>query len=138
MKNVLFEEIRDSLARAIARVGALVSVYQTTATERVVSFVVKRNLEAEVKWYDDPECHTEEGDKALWMKVVVGGYDIVIRTLHVNEKFLIDVRGITDPKTPLEICYNLNGISDIWYRGIAKEDLPTEVDKFLCDILEVI
>jgi hypothetical protein len=137
MKNVLFEELKDSLARAFARVGALASIYQTTATERVVSFITKRNLEAEVRWFDD-ECSTEEGEKAVEIKVIVGGYTIMMNTVRVNERFLINIEGVTDPKTPIEIFYTLNGISNIWYHNITREELPGEVCKFLDDILEVI
>lgn len=138
LENILFEEIRDSMARAIARVKALNPIYETTATDRVVSFIGARGLEAEIKWYDDPdpECCVE--DKSLWIKAVVGGYDVIIRTYHVNEKFLIDIRRVTNPETPLEIACTLDGVPTIWYHNIAREDIPGEVCKFLDDILEVI
>jgi hypothetical protein len=103
----------------------------------VVSFITKRNLEAEVRWFDD-ECSTEEGEKAVEIKVIVGGYTIMMNTVRVNERFLINIEGVTDPKTPIEIFYTLNGISNIWYHNITREELPGEVCKFLDDILEVI
>lgn len=92
----------------------------------------------EVKWFDSVEVRTESNGKDMWLRIEVSGYTVIIYTYHVDEKFLIEVEGVTDPKTPMEICYNIEGISSLWYRNIKKEDLPAEVDKFLCDVLEVI
>ena len=139
LENILFDEIKDSLVRALARTKALNPVYKTTASERVISFISAMNYKAEIKWYDDPDgITTDTGEKALWIKAEIGDHDVIIRSYHINEKFLIDVRGITNPETPLEIGCNLDGVPNLWYRNISKEDLPTEVDKFLCDVLEVI
>ena len=138
MSVLLFEEIKDSIVRAFARTKANVSFYVRPTTERIISYCTTMNLPMEVKWFDSVEVRTESNGKDMWLKVEVAGYTVIIYTYHVDEKFLIEVEGVTNPKTPMEICYNIEGISSLWYRNIKKEDLPAEVDKFLCDILEVI
>ena len=137
-KTLLFEEIRDSVVRALARTKALASINGRPTTARIISYCASRGLNPEVKWFDCPDVQTEDNHQDMWLKVTVGGNDVIIYTYHIDEKILVEVEGVTDPKTPLEICYNIEGISSLWYRGITRDDLPAEVDKFLCDILEVI
>jgi hypothetical protein len=134
--NYLFEEMTDSIKRAFARLMTVADRRNTTAVERVISFITRRNLEANVRWFDDPECTNEFGEKSVEIDVVVAGYHINIRTLHINERLIISIDGIT--KVPIEIAPTLDDTPDIWYRSISRNELPAEVDKFLCDILEVI
>lgn len=90
-----------------------------------------------VKYFDDKKCWTE-GRRSVWIRATLDSVVYTVYTQNINEKILVEIRGITPVDEPIELGFNIDGKASTYWRGVDPDTVDDSIRETVHDMMNII